>query len=73
MKDRIYLLLTAIIGAVASWAFLHYLGNETGLFIVSMAIILCLMWENRKLKRRLEAMEHMEVSALQPLRQSEPK
>lgn len=54
MKDQIQLLVVAVLAALASWAFWHYLG-EASFTVFSTIAILVLAGDNMRLRRKLKA------------------
>jgi len=54
MKDAIQLLITAVVLAIAAWAFWHFLGQESfGALSTVGLIVLCV--DNIRLRRKLKS------------------
>lgn len=54
--DGFWLLFWGVVASIAAWAFWHYSG-EYGFLIIQVAVFGSLIYENRKLKKELNALK----------------
>lgn len=54
MKDKILLIITGIVCALLAWIF-FYSAGEDSFSIMSMILIICLMSDNYRLRKKIKA------------------
>ena len=56
MEDGLLLLLAGCVGAVAAWAFWHYLGDDASAVLMCVVLV-SVMADNIRLRRKLKDMQ----------------